>query len=255
MRNWIAITVPAAFVLSLSACGGSSTREPAAGGPEAEKTGATCPGGGDRLPITGICAGAASAYLNPSAGDPPDAPDGCGWIVQETRFEDEALFYRATRCGDKTTRLAFTKGAGMASLAYDSVAFGDAENAMKGQVLARVAGSDSSDRTATLLRIARDAIDDPGQQQACSVRNIRIEGWPEDALVVDVSASEAAEAPPDEPRSACGPFGLNEDEAAFWRVFQGRSWFFQLGQDVWQVDPASFTLLAKGTDGRWIQVE
>ncbi|MEL7691118.1 hypothetical protein [Citromicrobium bathyomarinum] len=254
MRYGVAILVPA--VLLLSSCNDAGRDTPAAArGTATVAASAECPADGDRLPITGICASRAADYLNTPGGTPPEAPRGCGWIVQETRFGDDVLLYRALQCGGKATRLAYSEGAGMADLAYDTAAYGDAGNALKGEVLVRVTGSDDSNRTANLLRIARDAIDDPQEGQGCMVRNAGVDFWPRDALVVDVGEAQAAKASPDGPRTACGPFGLSEDESSFWRVFQGHSWFFQLGQDLWQVDPGSFTLLSKGSDGRWSQVK
>lgn len=255
MRNVIAIGIMATSMLA--ACGNSAGSNDAATviGPEAPEAPGSCPDDGGRLPITGICAARAANYLNVAGGTPPDAPEGCEWTVQETRFADDVLLYRATRCGRKTTRLAFAGGAGLAELSYDTAGYGDAENTLKGQVIVRIAGVDPADKTATLLRVARDAIDDPAQKTACSVRNAGQDFWPSDALVVDVSAAEAAKAPEGEPRTACGPFGLDQDSSAFWRVFQGHSWFFQLGQDAWQVDPGSFTLMRKGKNGAWSQAE
>lgn len=254
MRYGVAIVVSA--VLLLSGCDDSERDVPApATGTATVAASDECPADGDRLPITGICASRAADYLNTPGGTSPEAPKGCGWIVQETRFGNDVLLYRALQCGAKATRLAYTEGAGMSDLAYDTAAYGDAENALKGEVLVRVTGSDESNKTANLLRIARDGIDNPQESQGCMVRNAGVDVWPADALVVDVSKAEAAKASPDGPRTACGPFGLNEDESSFWRVFQGHSWFFQLGQDLWQVDPGSFTLLSKGNDGRWSQVE
>ncbi len=254
-----AITVASLAVLMLTACGnkadgGGDTSDNAVAEIAPDVDG-TCPDDGGRLAITGICSGRAVAYLNVADGAVPEAPEGCDWVVQETRFAGDVLLYRATKCGSKTTRLAYAGGAGLAELSYDTAAYGDAENALKGEVLVRVAGLDSSDKTAALLRVARDAIDAPAEKAKCSVRNARIDGWPADALVVDVSAEEAAKAPPDEPRTACGPFGLDEDSTTYWRVFQGHSWFFQLGQDALQIDPGSFTLMRKGADGRWSQAE
>lgn len=251
MRYWIAIILPPAFLLP--ACGERAGDDPS---PAATvKASLECPAQGERLAITGLCAERAASFLDVTGGEAPKAPQGCEWSVQETRFDDAVLLYRATQCGDKTTRLAFSDGPPMAELSYDTAAYGDPENALKGEVLVRVAGLDASDRTATILRIARDAIDDPRESKACTVRNARIDYWPADALVVDVGAAQAAQAPPDEPRASCGPFGLSEDESAFWRVFHGHSWFFQLGQDVWQIDPGSFTLLAKDRSGTWVPVE
>lgn len=255
MRN--SIMTAGLVTLMLCACGndGAENTEAAMPGGETVDAEGACPDDGARLAITGICAGRAVNYLNVAGGEPPEAPEGCEWVVQETRFAEDVLLYRATRCIDKTTRLAFAGGAGMAELSYDTAAYGDAENQLKGEVLVRVAGVDPNNKTAALLRIARQAIDDPNEQAQCTVRNAGIDGWPEDALVVDVSPAQAATASPDEPRSACGPYGLNEDEASYWRVFQGHSWFFQLGQDALQIDPGSFTLMRKGSDGAWTQVD
>lgn len=257
MRNPIAMTGLSALVLVLVACGNNADagQNGLAEGEAMADDGAGCPDDGARLPITGICAARAVNYLNVADGEAPQAPEGCQWVVQETRFAEDVLLYRAAQCDGKTTRLAFAGGAGLAELSYDTAAYGDPDNVMKGQVVARVASADATDKTASLLRIARDAIDDPAEKAGCTVRNARIEGWPRDALVVDVSEAEAAKAPQDEPRAACGPFGLNEDEASYWRVFQGQSWYFQLSQDALQIDPGSFTLMRKGADGRWSQTD
>lgn len=216
---------------------------------------APCADDGPRLALTGLCADRAIAYLNIAGGTPPAAPEACEWVVQETPFAGQVLLYRAAKCGEKTTRLSYASGAGMVDLAYEVAAYGDPGGVMKGTVLVRVAGAEAEDNSASFLAIARNAIDDPTEAAKCSARKAGIEAWPADALVVDVSAVEAAKAPQGEPRAACGPFGLNEDEASYWRVFQGHSWFFQLGQDALQIDPGSFTLMKKGGDGRWRQAE
>ncbi|MEI9851500.1 MAG: hypothetical protein WDN24_12425 [Sphingomonas sp.] len=246
--------------LMLTACGNkagnaAAPEDNAATADNASAAGEPCADDGDRLPITGLCAGRAVNYLNIAGGELPEPPDGCEWVVQETPFATQVLLYRALKCGSKTTKLAFAGGAGLAELSYETAAYGDTDGTAKGQVLVRVGSIDGSDRTAGLLKTARAAIEDPAEKAGCSVRNAKIESWPEDALVVDVSAAEAAKAPPDEPRAACGPFGFNGDEASYWRVFQGHSWFFQLGQDLAQIDPGSFTLMAKDEKGDWGQVE
>lgn len=254
----ISITASCIGTLLLMGCGDFAKERSAVAteGRKGAAGGEACPGDGGRLPITGICAGRAVNYLNTAGGKPPEAPEGCEWVVQETRFADSVLLYRATKCGRKTTRLAFAGGAGMAELSYDAAAYGDAENALKGQVLVRVASMDPADKTANVLWTARGSIDDPAEKAACRVRNAGIDGWPDDALVVDnLSASEAAAIANEGPRTACGPFGLDEDSSTFWRVFQEQSWFFQLGQDAWQIDPGSFTLLRQGKEGEWVQVE
>lgn len=207
-----------------------------------------CPDGSGRLPITGLCSRRAVNYLNPAGGAPPAAPQGCDWIVQETQFVEQVLLYRALKCGDKVTKLAFAAGQ-MAELSYESGALGD----MGDTIVARIGSIANNDPRATILANARSAITDPAERAKCSVRLANQDGWPSDALVVDVSPREAARAPADEPRAACGPMGFNGDEASFWRAFQGHVWFFQLGQDLAQIDPGSFTLMKKESSGEWTQ--
>jgi len=98
---------------------------------------------------------------------------------------------------------------------------------------------------------AREAIEKKAEATKCIARLAKQEGWPSDAIVVDVSAADAAKAPKHEPRSACGPLGLNDDETSYWRASQGVGWFFQLGQDGLEIDPGSFTVMTKASDGSW----
>ncbi len=213
----------------------------------------SCPDDGARLPITGLCAGRAANYLNMVEGTLPDGPEGCSWTVQETEMPaGEVLLYMALQCGDKATKLTFEGGAQLAELKYETSAqLGDE---LKGQTLIKIASADPAAPTANVLSVARAAMEDQAEAAKCEVRPAGIEGWPADALVVDVSAAEAAKAPKDEPRAACGPFGLNEDSQAYWRVFQGFSWYFELGQDNAEIDPRSLTLMSKDEKGEWGQV-
>lgn len=263
--NMLLMAVATGLMLSACGNGAGNTAGNSANGAAPADLGAaprriavpseSCADDGDRLPVTGLCAGRAVNHLDIVARELPDAPEGCRWVVQETPFAGQVLLYRALRCGDRTTRLAFAGGAGLAELSYDTIAWGDDQQLSKGQVLVRVGRSDKSDPTAALLATTRAAIETPAERAGCSVRNARIDGWPADALVVDVSAAEAAREPPDGPRFACGPFGFNGDESSYWRVFQGHSWFFQLGQDLEQIDAASFTLMAKNARGEWSRAE
>jgi hypothetical protein len=43
-------------------------------------------------------------------------------------------------------------------------------------------------------------------------------------------------------RTACGPFGLDQDSQRFWRIIGDRAWFFDLGQDDAPIDPGSLTI-------------
>lgn len=259
MKNSIMIAGIAA--LTLAACegeagGSANAADAAANGSEPSLvSNGPCADDGARLPITGICVGRANAYLAAAGGTSPEAPEGCEWAVQETRVGDQVLLYRASKCGSKATRLGYAEKAPLAELSYDSLAYGDPDNQYKGTVVARVGGVDGADKTAALTRIAREAIQDPAEKSGCRARNAGIDSWPEDSIVVDVPDPVAADAAADGPRAACGPFGFNGDEASYWRVFGGKSWFFQLGQDIAQIDPASFTLLTKDPAGGWTQVD
>jgi len=209
----------------------------------------TCKDGGERLPITNMCQPKALKMLN-SAGGKDEPWEGCKWVVQESEFAGDVVLYRAMNCGGKTTKLAFAGGAQMAELSIEESAIGMPH----GQVLVRVASSDPANPTANVQSIARGAVDNPSEAARCFVRPAGIDSWPDDALVVDLPPEEAAKIPEDGPRTACGPYGLDEDSSRFWRVFQGFSWFFDLGQEV-ELDAGSFTLLTKDATGKWVQAE
>lgn len=224
----------------------------AGAGPAAAKSKPACPDGGPTLPITGLCAGRAVAYLNVVEGGETEAPDGCSWVVQETEWAaGDVLLYRALQCGKTTAKLSFESGAQQAELRYEASPMGWP----KGTKIVSVFSADPADPTANVLAIARAAMENPKEAAKCSVRPAGYDFWPADALVVDVSAKEAAKAPKDEPRTACGPYGLDEDSATYWRVFQGFSWFFELGQDMQEFDTRSFTLMTKDANGDWTQAQ
>jgi hypothetical protein len=178
-------------------------------------------------------------------------PESCGWVVQETEFAGDVLLYRALKCGDKTARLAFAGGAQMAELSIEATALGDS----LGKVMVQIASADPAQPTANVLAITRGAMNDPTEAASCEVRKAKIDVWPNDALVVDISTAAAASIPEDGPRTACGPYGLDEDSSRYWRVFQGFSWFFDFGQDAHEFDIGSFTLMTKDANGKWTQVQ
>lgn len=151
-------------------------------------------------------------------------------------------------------RLAFVERPTLSELRYETAAMAPGVSMADSPPPVRVAVNATGDGSASILAIARGAISNPAEQAGCSVRKADVEYWPADAQVVDVSAAQAAAAAQDGPRSACGEFGYNGDEASYWRVFQGRAWFFQLGQDAAQFDPGSFTLMTKDASGGWTQV-
>lgn len=236
----------AALVLC-AACGPQPSPMPDAA-PVAVDGGASCPDDGPRLPGTGVCQGRALAYLDdPKGAREPVLPAGCTWTVNETMLPgDEALLYRAATCNGVTTRLDYAGGAHSASISYGtSAVFGEA---VEGSEVIRLFGVDPDPQGALKDMIAKL----PARERAsCVIQPAGVDLWPSDALVIGPTAAARARMPKDEPLSACGDFGLNEDETRYWRIKQGLAWFFELGQEETDFDPASTTVIAKGADGAW----
>lgn len=215
-----------------------------------EKPVSDCPDDGPRLALTNICAGRAHAYMN-AVGETPALPDQCQWSVQETEMPaGEVLLYRAANCGDATSKLEFAGGARSAELhLVQSGLTGDALEPTDWPMV-RIIGVMDDDLTGNILLFARDAMEDQTQAQDCVVKFTE---WEAEAVIVDVQNPEPS---PDGPRAACGPYGLDQDNRSFWRVQQGFSWFFDLGQDAYlDIDPGSLTLMTPASDGGWNVVD
>ena len=175
-------------------------------------------------------------------GPRPKAPAGCEWVVNQTEMPGaEVLLYRAAKCNGKTTTLHYTATTEKALFSYQE----------GGPAVVEMMGMESGEGDAAILRHARAAMDAKTKTAQCAVRPAKQELWPADAKVVDVSAAEAAKAPKNEPRSACGKYGLDEDAQMFWRTFQGFAWYFDLGQDEFVIDPGSLTVVSRDEAGNW----
>lgn len=213
-----------------------------------------CPDDGPKLPGTGICAGRAANYMNIVGGYAPNLPGNCQWTANETAFAGDYLLYMAATCDGKKAKLEFSGGSHFSDL---TLAWSALSNAPANDtVVVRVTGADMANPHQNILNNAKESIDDAAEAANCSVRSAGLDGWPSDALVVDVSPKQAALEAEDGPRGACGPFGLNEGETAYWRVFQGFSWWFQFSQDAYQdIDPRTLTLLVPDGEGRWMTAE
>lgn len=219
-------------------------------------SGSACPDDGPRLPITGICAGRAVAYFDPEAAPAEPADIGaigkdCTWVVNEMSMgiEDEALIYRALSCNGVTTKLSYAGGARSAALQLETSALG----ATPGAELVRIFTSDPKDPQASIRFLIADA--PAAQRPKCEVQPANQPSWPKDALVIGYKAAFQRELKKDEPNAVCGSFGLDQDSQSFWRIQQGYAWFFQLGQDAAEIDPAAIKLFRKGADGAWAPVE
>jgi len=202
-----------------------------------------------RLALTGLCRSQAISALKMKASASPPADEGCEWTVMETQLPaGEVLLFRGLKCGARETRLEFAGGAHRAELQLAESAFSGRLEEPVTQIYVYTLEGDLLKAVADR---AREATTSPEEAAGCTARPVRIEGWPGDAIIVDVSTAEAAKAPADEPRTACGPLGLNQGEQAFWRAGQGYGWFFSMGQDAFEIDPGSLTVITKGADGRW----
>lgn len=229
----------------LTACGPSSTKS------GSTPSASSC--NGPTLPGSGICQERAASYLKLAPGPRPPAPDGCQWVVNETTMSaGEYLLYYAAKCKDKVTALDFAGGAHSGELTFATAAMSG--DGVKGRKIVSIFSAESGDPSASILPVAKQAIKSKVEAAKCQMRPAGYSGWPGDAWVVDVSPAEAAKARKDEPRTACGPYGLDEDSQTFWRIFQGSAWFFELGQDSLEVDPGSFTLVRKDDKGNWTPV-
>jgi hypothetical protein len=158
----------------------------------------------------------------------------------------EYLLYRGLKCEILTTRLRFSASAqrGVVELTH-SAFHAPLEEPIE---LVSVYPVEGDAKAAVLMRAGEDQ---PDAVKGCEVRSAKIEGWPSDALVVDNPAEAAAANPEDGLRSACGTMGFDESSVGYWRVFQGYAWYFNLGQDAFEIDPGSLTVLRKGADGSW----
>jgi hypothetical protein len=236
------------IALSVAALCAACSRETASTSVAPSIAASTCPDDGPRLPGTGVCQGRAFAYLDDNMGArDPSLPPDCSWTINETMLPgDEALLYRAMTCKGVTTKLAYAGGAHHASISYEtSAVFGDGG---KGHDLIQLFGTEPDPQGALKAEIA--AL--PKAERAnCEIHPAGIDGWPSDALVIGPTKPARAKISDDGPISACGKYGVDEDATTYWRVKQGFAWFFDLGQDDTDFDPASITVIAKGADGSW----
>lgn len=235
-------------IAALSACNGKTegnTAAPANVAAAQDSVAPACAPGSAKLPVTGLCESQAVALLLAAPGAQPAAPEDCTWVVGEAKVLEGALLYRTAKCKDGTARLEFVPGARMSSFDLVESPYGPQE---KPETMARMIGSDG-DVKATILAEARRLVEDKSEASRCQLRPAKMDGWPEDALVVD----EVPIPPADGIRNACGELGLDEGAQTFWRVSQNSGWFFQLGQETPMVDAGSFTLVKRDATGNWVR--
>lgn len=230
----------------LQACGAGAPPKSDNTAIQAKPVAQECRNGGDRLPESGMCKDAAINTLNLGSGDAPILPDGCSWQIQESRMAMDILLYMAASCDGKTSKLAIGVGAQQVEMTLEESALGLPTDDDQTPVI-RVITSDPDAPYANLEYFTKAAVDDPAEAANCVARPAGLDGWPEDAIVVDIKNPPAEDE--DGPRSACGPYGFAGDNTQYWRVFNDFAWFFDLGQDAYQdIDVRSLTLVPAPSD-------
>lgn len=196
---------------------------------------ALCAETGGLLPGTGLCRADALARLPRGAWTPPQ---GCDVTAQEARLTaGRWLLYAAQRCGEKTARLAVTPQQGGALvLRY-------AETARNTELVGRKALTIVESNPAHLAVYTLAAAGLP-QAQRCALRTPLSPGYPYDAFVYDLAASESrTSAALDLP---CGPYGRSAWPDTYWRLFSGIGVYYQSAGDRPEFDPESLTVFKPG---------
>lgn len=218
-----------------------------------------CPDDGPRLAKTGLCVGRAVNYMNIAAGDPPYLPKNCDWVVNETQAAaGEYLLYLAARCSleggiGKPATLEFKAGAKFAEV---DIVWSGLTNQTHTERLALV-GSAAKDLHQNIMAHVLSDFAKTGEDiGSCHVVNNTNAFYAKDALVVQLSDTDMDKLAKNEPAQVCGTYGLDQENAYFWRVFQGTSWFITMNQDVHQeIDPRSFTFIEPDGNGGWQTIE
>jgi hypothetical protein len=242
-KTWM---LAGALSLALTGCGGGADDKEGKGADRTADAG--CADDGEKLALTGLCKGRAVNYMNMEASASPQAPDGCEWQVMEAALPaDEVLLYRGLVCGKKAAQIEIAGGAERAEVKLVRSAMSDA---MPEPFAIGYLYTAEGEPAKAITQRARSVIEDPAEAAKCNARPANIEGWPKDAFVVDTDpkGSNTADG---SPVAVCGDLGYFDEGFRFWRAAQGYAWFFDFGQDLAEIDPASLTIVAKDADGQW----
>ena len=182
------------------------------------------------------------APLDPSLGR-------CDWVIKETPFVDNFLLYRALRCNGRSADVEVQFGNHTHQITLVSGLYGE-----KDRMIAQLFNAEGQNPLDVILRNTLDGVDNPAERAKCRV--VPVPGKTDEYQVDDRTPVQAAVTPADGPRSACGPYGLNEDEPSYWKVAQGMVWFVSPSQDLYQsVDIRSLTFFAPDGSGGWQQLQ
>lgn len=194
---------------------------------------APCAETGGLLPGSGLCRADALARLPRGPWTPSQ---GCDATAQEAQLTGGRwLLYAAQRCGEKIARLAVVPQQGGALvLRY-------AETSRNTELAGRKALTivESQPEHLAVYTLASAGLPQP-EAQRCALRTPRGGGYPYDAYVYDLAASESrVSAALDLP---CGPYGRSAWPDTYWRLFSGIGVYFQSAGDRPEFDPDSLTV-------------
>lgn len=251
----IGAPVTLAMAMLCAGCSGGAATPAATGTQQVVTPASACDMGGTKLASSGLCPAQAEKLI--AEAPAPAAMEGCKWVLRDTPFATDVLLYRALDC-DSETRLEVQIGNHMTTInpVPDSTQASDPnlEDVDLPRVAAVFAG-DPDGRSRALFE-TRDSMQNPEAAARCDIRApYDGEGLPQDALIVDIRRSKA-DLQRDDAVPQCGTFGYNPAGGSidFWRPHQGYAWFFSMETGVWNVDPASFTLITKTANGNWQRV-
>ncbi|TDP46200.1 hypothetical protein [Zavarzinia compransoris] len=222
-----------------------------------------CPDDGPRLPLTGICAGRAVAYLSGEATYGDYLPDpACEWVVNEVQVVEDALLYRALRCKGVTAQLEFAGGAQWAQLmivrsALNAV-YGQKPEVSDPQPLVWFNTIDPKHVERDLdMRSRQGAEQSELRGRKCAVKkadpSLSPDGYVFDITPADPRYKESREGPTG---PQCGSFSYGDGAVRFWRVLGDYAFLFDLTPDLYQdIDPNTLTLLRKDSSGTWAAVQ
>lgn len=245
-----------ALAVTLAACGGNapindtvaqpadaSEQQPAADATQANDANdyplapsavakTPCADDGARMPLSGVCAGRAVAYM-PTDSVEPEAPAGCEWNAKEVWFGGDVMLYRGLDCGEKKTELEYAGGAHAAELSYISSALHaeavpDAADPMAHKPIVRVATIwEDSDEGRIKESIGSDTA-----IAACEIKPAGA-GYPEAAKAITAR----------QPGADCGLYAMSETSKSFWLVRGEWTYAFTLPAGARDIDPASFVVV------------
>jgi len=198
-----------------------------------------CPGGGNKLPLTGLCPAEASSAFMGVYNSTALAP-GCTWGVNETQMAGgDVLLYRAAKCGSLPGKLEYSGGAHQASLSAREIG----STAAGLNITVRTA--DPADPYTSITNYVRQAMNNQQQAISCYAQDL-----PDGAIKVDIDPVRAnalaAKGPYD---GQCGSLG-QRDDASHWRSFGGFVWYVEMTQDAYfSIAPESMVLLQRDAVG------